>query len=156
MKLSEHFDSTEFEKADDPIPKEAMPAFEYLCKEILEKARNHFDKPFITTSGYRSSAHNAAVGGVPTSQHVATADHCAVDFQVKDTDPADVFDWMRSQPLPFDQLILEYGAVKDSTGDDCIHVSWRKNPRRQAKIGATHNRSRYVSVEVAPLNPSVG
>lgn len=38
--------------------------------EYLQKARNHFGKPLIITSGYRTTAHNSKVGGVSNSQHV--------------------------------------------------------------------------------------
>ena len=38
--------------------------------EYLQKARDHFGKPMIITSGYRTTAHNAKVGGVSNSQHV--------------------------------------------------------------------------------------
>lgn len=151
-KLSPNFEPREFEK-NDPIPSECIPVFEFLCAEILEKTRAHFGKPVKITSGYRSPHHNAAIGGSATSQHVATAFHCAADFQVQDTDPADVFDWLRMQPFPYDQLILEYGPAKESSLDDCVHVSVSLNgaPRHMAMIGATHGRSRYVRVDSAPL-----
>lgn len=66
MRLSEHFDSTEFEchcgcgqyKADSALI------------EVLECMRKYADCPLIVTSGYRCPDHNAAVGGVPNSYHV--------------------------------------------------------------------------------------
>ena len=151
MKFSPNFDQAEFEK-NDPMPDECKPVFIVLCNEILEVVRGHFGKRVKITSGYRSPKHNALIGGSATSQHVATESYCAADFQVEDTDPADVFNWMRSQPLPYDQLILEYGRVKESDLDDCIHVSYKMYaPRRVALIGATHGRGKYVRVDSAPL-----
>ena len=41
-----------------------------MLPEYLQKARDHFGKPLIITSGYRTTAHNAKVGGVSNSQHV--------------------------------------------------------------------------------------
>lgn len=41
-----------------------------LLPEYLQKARDHFGKPLIITSGYRTTAHNIKVGGVGNSQHV--------------------------------------------------------------------------------------
>ena len=38
--------------------------------EYLQKARDHFGKPMIISSGYRTTAHNIKVGGVSNSQHV--------------------------------------------------------------------------------------
>ena len=37
---------------------------------VLQQMRTHFGKPIIITSGYRTAAHNAAVGGSPKSQHL--------------------------------------------------------------------------------------
>ena len=36
----------------------------------LQKARDHFGKPLIITSGYRTVAHNIRVGGVSNSNHI--------------------------------------------------------------------------------------
>lgn len=36
----------------------------------LQKARDHFERPLIITSGYRTTAHNVKVGGVSNSNHV--------------------------------------------------------------------------------------
>lgn len=41
-----------------------------MLPEYLQKARGHFGKPLIITSGYRTTAHNIKVGGVGNSQHV--------------------------------------------------------------------------------------
>ena len=36
---------------------------------LLQAIREHFNKPITITSGYRTAAHNKAVGGAPYSQH---------------------------------------------------------------------------------------
>ena len=41
-----------------------------MLPEYLQKARDHFDRPLIITSGYRTTAHNVKVGGVSNSNHV--------------------------------------------------------------------------------------
>ena len=41
-----------------------------LLPEYLQKARDHFGKPMIITSGYRTTAHNIKQGGVGNSNHV--------------------------------------------------------------------------------------
>ena len=37
---------------------------------LLQAIREHFNKPITITSGYRTAAHNAAVGGAKSSQHL--------------------------------------------------------------------------------------
>ena len=46
---------------------------------LLQCIREHFGKPITITSGYRTAAHNAAVGGAKSSQHLLGR---AADIQV--------------------------------------------------------------------------
>jgi uncharacterized protein YcbK (DUF882 family) len=46
---------------------------------MLERVRAHLGAPVTVTSGYRGPALNRAVGGVPTSDHLAG---CAADIVV--------------------------------------------------------------------------
>ena len=47
---------------------------------LLQCIREHFGKPVHITSGYRTAAHNAAVGGSKSSQHLLGR---AADFRVE-------------------------------------------------------------------------
>lgn len=47
---------------------------------LLQAIREHFNKPITITSGYRTAAHNAAVGGAKSSQHLLGR---AADFYVE-------------------------------------------------------------------------
>ena len=47
---------------------------------LLQCIREHFGKPVHITSGYRTAAHNAAVGGSKSSQHLLGR---AADFHVE-------------------------------------------------------------------------
>ena len=38
--------------------------------QVLQAIRDHFGAPVVITSGYRTAAHNAAVGGAKSSQHL--------------------------------------------------------------------------------------
>ena len=54
---------------------------------LLQCIREHFGKAVTITSGYRTAAHNAAVGGAKSSQHLLGR---AADIQVADTPVEDV------------------------------------------------------------------
>ena len=77
MKLTEHFDLSEFTRSatadrlhiDNTIPEELIPNLKNLCEQVLEPLREHFGIPVIISSGYRCNQLNKAVGGVPNSQH---------------------------------------------------------------------------------------
>ena len=47
---------------------------------LLQCIREHFGKPITITSGYRTAAHNTAVGGAKSSQHLLGR---AADFHVE-------------------------------------------------------------------------
>lgn len=61
-------------------PKEALI-------RIAEDVREHFDSPTVVSSGVRCAAHNAAVGGVANSRHLAGK---AMDFAVAGRSAAEV------------------------------------------------------------------
>ena len=65
-KVSENFTVAEFASKDGSRVVIINPKL----PEYLQKARDHFGKPMIITSGYRTTAHNIKVGGVSNSQHV--------------------------------------------------------------------------------------
>lgn len=54
---------------------------------LLQCIREHFGKAVTITSGYRTAAHNAAVGGAKSSQHLLGR---AADFYVEGVDVATV------------------------------------------------------------------
>lgn len=146
MQLTEHFDREEFE-LHGVMPEECVPMYTSLAHTLLEVIRAQFGQPMRITSGYRNAADNAAVHGVRNSQHEATANQCAADFEIVATkDLRAVFDWVRQQTnLVWDQLILEH-----SSGDDIIHISLvRGTNRRQALEGKVENMSAYTSWSVA-------
>ena len=83
--------------------KQLSPAFrvrEFRCRDgtdtilideglvvLLQCIREHFRKPVHITSGYRTAAHNAAVGGSKSSQHLLGR---AADFYVEGMEVATV------------------------------------------------------------------
>lgn len=65
-KVAKNFAVSEFASKDGSRAVIINP----MLPEYLQKARDHFGKPLIITSGYRTTAHNIKVGGVSNSQHV--------------------------------------------------------------------------------------
>ena len=65
-KLSANFTVAEFACKDcsDPVFVDSSLA------ALLQKIRDHFGRPVVITSGYRTAAHNRSVGGAAYSQHL--------------------------------------------------------------------------------------
>lgn len=79
-------------------------SYEFTCKcgcgtyihneeliEMLNDVREYFGKPVRITSGTRCPAHNAAVGGVPDSQHTLGT---AADIQVSGISPEETYAYL--------------------------------------------------------------
>lgn len=81
--VSKNFKVKEFACSDgsDPI----FISMELV--EVLQKIRDHFGKPVVLNSAYRTAKHNKAVGGASYSQHLYGT---AADIVVTGVKPADV------------------------------------------------------------------
>ncbi len=90
-----------------------------LCEKILQPVRDHYQKPVIVSSGYRSPMVNAKIGGSKTSQHCSGL---AVDFEIPGLANKQVAQWIREN-LEYDQLILEFYDGKDPNSG-WIHCSY--------------------------------
>lgn len=91
-----------------------------LTENVLQPLRDAWGKPLKVNSGYRCKALNAAVGGVPTSQHVkGEAADIATD------DPVKLARLAVKLGLPFDQMIL-YPTF--------VHFSHRLNGQQRGQI----------------------
>ena len=91
-----------------------------LCEHILQPLRDNLDLPIKVTSGYRSEAVNAAVGGSSSSQHKLGQ---AADIRVAGMTPKQVCEAIIALDLPFDQLIEEHNSW--------VHVSYGPKDRRE-------------------------
>lgn len=70
MKLSKNFNLSEFASHDGaPTPPEVLANLQELANN-LQVLRDYLGTPLKINSGYRSPAHNKAVGGAKFSQHV--------------------------------------------------------------------------------------
>ena len=154
MKLSEHFELTEFTRSSlgllNQPPADVIPLLQQFCERILEPLRVHVSRPVVITSGYRSTELNRKVGGVSDSYHCATSARCAADIQVPGIPLEEVFRWLCEESgLLFDKVILERGKHAGIEGDDCIHIQYSSDgSRRLAFLGPTHGDGGYTPVEV--------
>jgi zinc D-Ala-D-Ala carboxypeptidase len=81
-----------------------VPALQALAIGLLEPLRAAFSRPVVIHSGFRCLALNTRIGGSKTSQHMAGE---AADLHVDGVSLHEVFDWVRSQPWSWGQVILE-------------------------------------------------
>ena len=88
----------------------------------------HFGKPVYITSGYRTAAHNAAVGGSKSSQHLLGR---AADFWVEDTPVASVAAYAETL-LPGRGGIGRYpkDAKHPTRKTGWVHIDTRTNKSR--------------------------
>lgn len=65
-----YFDTDEFKSADGAESPWGDTVVDPALLAKLNEIRKAYGKPIVVNSGYRSPAHNAAVGGVKNSMHV--------------------------------------------------------------------------------------
>lgn len=111
MKLTEHFtlaeltDSpTAMRKGISNLPNDTVIGNLQRIADTLEQVRALFGKPLVISSGYRSSALNATVGGSKNSAHLTGL---AADFTVPGMTPSDTAKAIAASDIAFDQLIYE-------------------------------------------------
>jgi hypothetical protein len=135
MKLTDHFTLAELTHSqtadrkglDNTPPPDVIPRLAATAHG-LEMIRALVQCPIIISSGYRSPAVNAAVGGAKASQHLTgqAADITAPWFGP----PKRLMAAIIKANLPFDQCILEYA----NQGGGWVHVSFTDKPRGQALV----------------------
>lgn len=87
---------------------------------FLQTIRNHYGKPVIITSAYRTESRNKAVGGAGNSQHLKGK---AVDFYIKGVDEQELY-------LFCDKLIGDSGGVGYYPDGHYVHIDTRGTKAR--------------------------
>lgn len=127
--ISKDFSYREFERSEVADAKricnvitsfDVRDSIQALTENVLQPLRDAWGKPLKVNSGYRCKALNAAVGGVPTSQHVKGE---AADIAAGD--PVKLARLAVKLGLPFDQMIL-YPTF--------VHFSHRLNGEQRGQI----------------------
>jgi hypothetical protein len=149
MKLSNNLSLAEMTKSSTaqrrgidnmPTP-EHMENMKVLAAKIFQPIREHFNRPILISSGYRSKALNDAIGGSQTSQH-SIGEAIDIDMDGTTLSNTDVFNYIKDN-LDFDQLIWEFGNEEKP---DWVHVSYKANgPQRKSILVAKkiNNKTTY-------------
>jgi zinc D-Ala-D-Ala carboxypeptidase len=108
---------------------EHIENFKKLAANIFQPIREHFGKPIIISSGYRSAELNKAIGGSLSSQH-CSGEAIDIDMDGTDITNAQIFNYIKEN-LNFDQMIWEFGT---DTNPDWVHVSFAANRSQRKQI----------------------
>ena len=127
--LTKSESATRFGISNEPT-EEALGNLQKLATHILQPVRDHFGKPLIITSGYRSPELCLKIGSTTTSQHTKGQ---ASDFEIGGIANKDLSDWIH-QNLDYDQLILEFWKPEDPNSG-WVHCSYK---------GEGQNRKQYL------------
>jgi hypothetical protein len=111
-----------------PTP-EHIENFKKLAVNIFQPIREHFGKPILISSGYRSAELNKAIGGSLSSQH-CSGEAIDIDMDGTDITNAQIFNYIKDN-LNFDQMIWEFGT---DANPDWVHVSFASNRSQRKQI----------------------
>lgn len=102
-----------------------------LCQFILQPIKEHFNKPVIINSGYRSPELCLLVNSTVTSQHTKGQ---AADFEINGISNKELADWIVAN-LDYDQCILEFWN-KEEPNSGWVHCSYSFDHSRKQYLKA--------------------
>ena len=139
MQIPKYFSLKEMTATSQKLPNspETWEEFSNLrdAALLLDELREKFGQGIRITSGFRSAAVNAAVGGSKTSAH---RKGMAADIQPWKNTKANMLalaklcrDWATTLSSPVDQVIIYTPDGKDNENIKWIHIGFSDNPRHQ-------------------------
>lgn len=137
MKLSEHLELAEVIRSESAkrrgisnIPtEEHIKNLKLIAENVFEPIRANFRQPIRISSGYRSQALNAAIGGAMRSQH-SSGEALDIDMEGSALSNKEIFIFIKDK-LNFDQLIWEFGNKNEP---DWVHVSYKANGQQRKQV----------------------
>lgn len=125
LRISPNFTLREFVRSqtasrlgiDNRPSTEVLINLVYLSQAMEMVRKTCGNKPVTVSSGYRSKALNAEIGGATNSDHIEGR---ACDFIVSGMSNRDVFALIKHSKIPYSKLILEF---PDSLSGGWIHLS---------------------------------
>ena len=151
MKLSANFTLSELTKSQTAVRKNIknepstahVENLIHLAETVLQPVRDHFGKPVVISSGYRSPELCEAIGSSTKSQHARGE---AADFEIMGVDNMQLAMWINKN-TDFDQLILEFYEPGDPNSG-WVHCSAvREGSRGQVlKASKVEGRTKYENI----------
>ena len=151
MKLSKNFTLSELTKSQTAVRKNIknepstahVENLIHLAETVLQPIRDHFGKPVVISSGYRSPELCEAIGSSTKSQHARGE---AADFEIMGVDNMQLAMWINKN-TDFDQLILEFYEPGDPNSG-WVHCSAvREGSRAQVlKASKVEGRTKYENI----------
>ena len=151
MNLSNNFTLAELTKSQTAVRKNInnepgtaeIENLIHLAETVLQPVREHFGKPVMISSGYRSPALCEAIGSSSKSQHARGE---AADFEIHGVDNKELATWI-SKNTEFDQLILEFYNEGDPNSG-WVHCSAvTEEPRKQVlRASKVEGRTKYENI----------
>ena len=151
MKLSKNFTLSELTKSQTAVRKNIknepstahVENLIHLAETVLQPIRDHFGKPVVISSGYRSPELCEAIGSSSKSQHARGE---AADFEIMGVDNMQLAMWINKN-TDFDQLILEFYEPGDPNSG-WVHCSAVKEGSRAQVLKASkvEGRTKYENI----------
>ena len=92
MKINRWFYEHEF--ACNDAAKTPAPYIDTNLVAVLTLAREHYGRPVVITSSYRTPEYNKAIGGKENSHHLYKNNGAAADIQIKGVEPIEIYNYL--------------------------------------------------------------